>query len=66
MLSAALLIGATGFLAWSGVVVGGYAFDDYRDSQARVYLIAGALYLVLSFICGAAAIFIVARLRRRA
>jgi hypothetical protein len=66
MLVAAVLIGAAGFLAWSGVVVGGYAFDDYRDSQPRVYLTAGALYLILASIFAAAAFLIVMRLRRRA
>lgn len=66
ILLTAVLIGAAGFLAWSGVVVGGYAFDDYRDSQPRVYLTAGALYLILASICAVAAILIVAHLRRRA
>ena len=65
MLLAALLVGAAGFLAWSGVVVGSRAFEDYRDSQPQVYLIAGALYVFFACICAAAAILIVVLLRRR-
>jgi hypothetical protein len=66
MLLAAVLVGAAGFLAWSGLVVGSRAFEDYRDSPSRAYLTAGALYLFFACICVAGALLIVARARRRA
>ncbi len=66
MLVAAALLGAAGFLVWSGLVVGGRAFQDYRDSPAPVYLTAGAVYLFFACLCAAVALLIVVRVRRRA
>ena len=65
MLLAAMLVVGAGLLAWSGVVVGGRAFEDYHDSQPWVYLTAGALYVFFACVCGAGALLVVSRLRRR-
>lgn len=53
-----LLLALCAFLIWSGVVVGLRAFDDYTDSQPRVYLAAGGFYIALGALVAAGALLL--------